>query len=115
MDVAILLLILHFIGDYLFQSRNMGNLKSRYNSWLTFHVVMYCVPLICMYPILGLNNTALFILMNGALHWIIDYFTSRIIKSLWESKKEYATFSMMGLDQLLHYISLFATYMYLTS
>ena len=40
--------------------------------------------------------------VNGILHYGIDYYTSKVNKYYWEKKQMRNFFLMIGLDQLLH-------------
>lgn len=101
---VILLLVLHFVSDFLLQSDWMAQNKSSSNKALGLHVLLYSIPFIIISPI--------FALINGVAHFITDYVTSRITKNLWEKKEVHWFFAVIGLDQLLHYIVLFATFYY---
>jgi hypothetical protein len=52
--------------------------------------------------------------INGVLHFITDYYTSKMTHYLWEEKRVRAFFHVIGLDQFIHYLCLFGTYYYLT-
>jgi len=55
------------------------------------------------------------ILLNGVLHWITDYCTSRWTSKLYKGNKFYgfpSFFSVIRLDQFLHYLALIISYTY---
>jgi hypothetical protein len=118
------LIIGHFIADFVLQDVDWANNKSTSNKALLKHTVMYslfwCFPLLLFwrdYP----DKILWFLPITFILHTVTDYITSRIVKKKFE-KKEYGThipnrggFTVIGLDQVLHYLQLFITYKLLTA
>jgi|SRR5690606_26793414 len=107
--MIILLLVIHFIADFVLQSDNMAQNKSKSNYWLTMHVLSYIACFIILLPIMGVS-VLYFILINFILHWIIDYVTSRMSSKLYKLNKRHEFFICIGFDQLLHAISLIVSY-----
>ena len=101
-EVILIILIVHFIGDFVFQLRSDAHAKSSNNLALLRHVGMYSVPLLIIGP--------LYAALNGILHFMTDYVTSRLSKSFWGKGKEKSFWTIIGLDQTLHMIALFGTY-----
>lgn len=111
-------LVLHFIGDFLLQSDWMALNKSKYNEALTAHVLVYSL----MFLPFGLHFWAI----TFALHWLTDWCTSRITSKLWfvvpagdegagwftydTGNKRHWFFVMIGLDQLIHALTLIWTF-----
>ena len=103
LQIIFTLLFLHWISDFIFQSDYVAKNKSKSNKILLQHIVTYTIPFILLIsPLYGL--------INGILHFGIDYFTSRLTGKLWAAGEVHWFFVIIGLDQLLHYISLFGTY-----
>lgn len=102
LKLLVLIIILHFIADFVLQSSWMAQNKSKNNLALFSHVLVYCVP----FMIIGFW----YAILNSILHGFIDYFTSRLTSKLWEEKKIHYFFVIIGLDQTLHFICLFTTY-----
>lgn len=102
MNSAILILTLHFIGDFLFQTDWMAKNKSKRNEVLLVHVLVYCLPLF----LLGWK----FALMSASLHFWVDFVTSRVTSKLWAKGKTHWFFVVIGFDQLLHAICLLKLY-----
>jgi len=50
-----------------------------------------------------------FALLNGAIHFVVDYNTSRVTSRLWQEKRVHDFFVVVGFDQLLHSITLLGT------
>jgi uncharacterized membrane protein HdeD (DUF308 family) len=106
---VIYILFLHWIFDIYFQSHDMAVNKSTSFKWLSVHSLIYsllaiviyiqlCCPIItCFYFMLYLFTT----------HFIIDGVTSKINSVLWKKNKMHDLFVVIGLDQLLHYTSIF--------
>jgi hypothetical protein len=119
-ELAAFLYILgcHYVADYVCQSRWMGDNKS--SSWeaLIVHVFTYTyVMLVMVAPAFAVLKIPVFLWIgwwatNGVLHLITDYITSRETKRLWEWDRKYATFCVMGADQLLHQWALGLTFLY---
>lgn len=85
---------LHFIGDFVMQTDGMAQNKSSSNRALTIHILVYSIPL-C---VLGLKFAA----VNAAIHWCVDYVTSRLTKDLWKRGKVHNFFVVIGCDQAIH-------------
>lgn len=75
MWTLLLLLVLHFIGDFLLQSDWVAVNKSKRNEVLTLHVLVYSL---CFLPF-GWK----FWLLTFYSHWATDWVTSRIASRLW--------------------------------
>jgi hypothetical protein len=103
LDVIILLLLLHFIGDYLLQTYDMMINKGKSNQWLLYHTSVYTLPFV---PFFGLE----FALINGILHGITDFFSSRMNNKLVNCKNPKWFYTNMAFDQMIHLITLFFTY-----
>jgi len=105
--VDLLILIwLHFIADFVLQTDEVAISKSKDNKILLLHVVIYSLPF--------LYFGWLFALINGALHFVTDYFTSRWTAKLWAEEKRHQFFVVIGFDQAIHITTLIITYHYFT-
>ena len=114
------IIVLHFIGDWLLQSRWMGNNKSKFNveGWQAWaiHTLTYTITMLAGISIFSYiydYNTFVsvvipqWVLLNGLLHGIQDKITSNITHKLFEQKKEHGFFTVIGFDGMLHYLTLF--------
>lgn len=77
------ILITHFVADFVFQTRKMGEGKSSSLYWLTVHVLTYTTVLGTMLswiliPRLGYFHFFGFVLLNGILHFITDFLSSKM-------------------------------------
>lgn len=107
MTIAEILLIvwLHFIGDFIFQSDEVAKRKSSENKVLFIHVVYYMVPFV----IFGV----VFWLVNFVFHFLTDYVSSRLTSRLYQAGERHWFFVVIGADQALHMTALFLSYVWL--
>ena len=92
---------LHFIGDFVLQSDWVAINKSKRNDVLAMHVLIYAMPLLWF----GWR----FALLNAALHFLTDWPTSRATSKLWQAGKRHWFFVVIGLDQAIHLTCLLVT------
>ena len=132
MLIALYIVIVHWIADFVFQAEDWANNKSTSNSHLFAHVITYStIWLIPACFLLGFErpnettewyvySTLLFFILTFLCHFITDYITSRIVKRRFEAKyygspiPNLGAFTVIGFDQVLHYAQLFLTYHFLT-
>lgn len=115
LQMIVTIVIAHWVADFIFQTDKMAQNKS--TDWLAlcFHVAVYTgvmtAIMLCFASFVGflVAPIAWWALGNGALHFCIDAVTSRIARHLWSSKMSHDFFVVIGLDQLLHTVCLFAT------
>lgn len=123
MQVSIVMLFVHWLADFKFQSNYMALGKSKAWKPLLLHTSVYSA---CFLP-WGIK----FALVTFLLHTLVDYYTSRITSKLWfiELGQQYATnlfdwakvdarkrhwfFTTIGFDQWLHALCLAITSKYL--
>ena len=85
---VILLLTFHYISDFLLQSREMGENKSKSIKWLSLHVFVYTTAMSFGFHILSgfcyspesILKVVNFFLITFSTHWITDFITSKISK-----------------------------------
>ncbi len=111
----LLLFVVHFFGDFVFQSSKMATGKSKSIKWLSIHVGVYgLVSLISLIILGSFYHNFLFgfywWITNVILHFVVDFFTSKITSRFWEQKNMRFFFVMIGFDQLLHAICLISTF-----
>ena len=111
MTIIYVLLVAHFLGDFVCQTDWMALNKSK--SWLAlaYHVGVYGIVLALF--VIAIIDTApmptLFVAVNQAVHFVQDAITSRINARLWQTNQRHWFFVGIGADQLLHYVTLFVT------
>ena len=107
------LLFVHWVADFVLQSHWMSVNKSKRVDALLLHATTYTgVLLVGAGAILGVHKIAsllLFVGVNGLLHLATDFVTSRITSRLWQQKREHDFFVLVGLDQLIHQVTLATT------
>ena len=126
------IIIIHFVADFIMQDERWALNKSKNWDALLMHTITYTSVWLVIALIIDVytNQTTndwyfdtldvqLFLLITFVCHTITDYFTSRIVSKKF-AKQEYGSpipnfgaFTIIGGDQVLHYIQLFATYYYL--
>lgn len=113
--ILIFLLVAHFIGDFILQSDQMAKNKSKSNMALFEHVIAYLLPFLLLMPFIlwTTQYVPLFCIVTGILHFLIDYVTSRINSNNYKQGKIHEFFIGVGADQLIHYICLIFTYLYI--
>lgn len=121
---VLVILAIHYVGDFIFQTEWQARNKSKNNAALTSHVGTYTmtwiVPMLIMFSTSAHVLTAFFlaILFAGitfVCHWTTDYFTSRINAKLWAKGNTHGFFVSLGFDQLLHFTQLLLTFVLLKS
>ena len=130
MDLLIIfgIIIGHWVSDFILQDEEWANNKSKNNLALIKHTSVYSsVMSIFVFTILiiqsggGPSDTywkcfLIFLPVTFILHTVTDYITSREVSYKFQ-KKHYGSaipnfggFTIIGLDQVLHYVQLFLTY-----
>lgn len=114
----IYLLFAHWVGDFVCQDQEWALNKSKSFIALLKHTLTYTIVLGLFFSPILKENIILFLLINFVAHTIIDYVTSKIVARRFENKylggviPNLGAFSVIGFDQVLHYIILFVTLQY---
>jgi len=98
----ILLVWMHFFGDFVCQINKMAMNKGSSLKWLTFHVFIYSLPLLWF----GWQ----YALLNFVLHWITDFITSKVSGHFNKVGNQRLFFGTIGFDQAIHMTCLYVTY-----
>lgn len=123
---CLMLIYAHYVADFICQSHNMATGKSTSNWWLSLHVITYMIvmliPCSMIFFFYGITFSGLayvsivnwqmilyYVLINGALHWATDYYTSRWSRSYFQVQDYHNGFNVVGLDQCIHYTCLILT------
>ena len=117
----IYLFLLHFIADFLMQSREMGQKKSTEFKWLFYHISIQFVIIfiggILIFP--SIYFSFIFSLSNAVIHAIIDWNIWKIYKYSYNARKvdkyyeDKWFYSFVGFDQFLHLSTLAFLYGFL--
>jgi len=101
MNKFLLIIWLHWIADFVMQSDTVATNKSK-NTWvLGLHCLTYSLPFV----LVGWK----FALLNGILHFPVDFVTSRLTSYYWSIENRHAFFVTIGFDQAVHVSILFAS------
>lgn len=119
----LIILFIHFLGDFVFQTQWQAENKSKSNLALLYHVSTYTAcwftPMLFLFYNNGFNLIGaiclsfVFCVISFICHFITDYFTSRLNSRLWADKRIHDFFVSIGWDQTMHFIQLFLTYILL--
>ncbi len=128
LPIVIQILFVHWYSDFVRQTDKMAKNKSTSWYWLSAHVLTYTALTawfwtvyhfgLLFLPEVGLPNFEYWPLMtyavlNGVLHFGVDAVTSRITSKLYKEGRIHDFFVIVGLYQLIHYICLFGTFVWM--
>lgn len=127
MAPLVLIFFLHFVGDFILQPYWMKIQKSRLPHIMYAHIVIYTLTMffgLCIFH--DALTSFYYSIVNGLIHLIIDFISSRIISGssrdlevregnepLYERVDMYYPIIFLGIDQLLHHISLIISWYYI--
>jgi hypothetical protein len=109
LSLVVLILMYHWVADFMFQSDWMARNKSSDDVPLVAHIGVYTFVFIWLGLLFAGIPGLVWALVNGVAHFFTDWATSRITSYLWKKKDVHSFFVVIGLDQLLHYVVLFYT------
>jgi hypothetical protein len=104
---------MHAAGDFLLQGSTLSKLKATKFYYLLAHVGIYTVFFIAVSPmLLGLTfmQGLIFSLVNGVLHLVVDFVTSRLKKKYWDLN-ETKYLAVVSFDHIIHIIILISSYL----
>lgn len=110
--IFFLILVVHFISDFIVQTDWQAKNKSSNWSALGYHVLTYSLTVsVLSIPVLTevWQFFALYTI-TGVCHFITDAITSRVVKKYFEAGNTRNGFIVIGLDQMFHYIQLILTF-----
>lgn len=93
--VILFILFIHWIADFVLQTRAQANGKSSSWTMLYSHVGVYTIILIVFFG-------PVYAVMNGVAHFAVDACSSRLTKYYYRKDKIHAFFVVIGFDQFLH-------------
>jgi hypothetical protein len=127
MHVIVLLLITHFIADFVLQSREMGKKKSSDPGYLAAHLAVQFVAFFLVAAFINPDRAVWFAMINMAIHGVIDWNLWRFYKAYaykaiknnpkhplltgnpsepWKYWEDHWFYTTIGFDQLLHMLTL---------
>jgi hypothetical protein len=114
------IIIIHWIADFVMQDEKWALGKSKNWKDLLSHTGMYSFSFWILINICSIGLpyywSFYFMLITFICHTITDYFTSRIVSKRFAKGymggpiPNFGAFSIIGFDQVLHYVQLFITY-----
>lgn len=131
MGIALAIVVIHFIADFIFQAEEWATNKSKSNIALFQHVGTYSLLwLFASCILLGIErpfestewyiyNALFFSVVTFIAHFATDYVTSRIVSKRFKDGyygspiPNLGAFTIIGLDQVLHYAQLFYTFKFI--
>lgn len=105
--LAIYVLFLHFLGDFICQSDWMALNKSKDWHALGVHVLVYTTVL--WLGMFKFEQAQGFAFLNGIIHFGVDAVTSRITSRLYKANQTHWFFVVIGFDQFIHSAVLLGT------
>ena len=118
--ILLTLFFAHFIGDFVFQSRDMAENKSKHLGTLMQHCFIVYLTLFLAAHFIGLETTVAikFALLNAVLHGLIDANIWKLCARRMKEKgqtfrywKDYWFYTTIGFDQFLHVSIMFLVLM----
>jgi hypothetical protein len=122
--VLIAIMFAHLLADFYFQTREMAEGKSSSLRILFSHALTYtyvmAVALVAMFSlaltvfdanisILLLPLLVPYAILNGVIHLVVDFFTSKISSIYYHNGNMKGFWLTIGTDQFIHTASLIAT------
>ena len=126
-SVIVILLTAHWVADFVLQKEEWARGKHNSITDLLSHTVYYSMIMffiVFVYQLITIKDLTtlrveyilLFWFITLVTHTLVDFITSKFAHKLLDKQQYYTTvpnlgfFSVIGLDQLIHYIILFLTY-----
>lgn len=105
------LLMVHWLADFVCQTHWQASNKSKRFDALARHISSYTAVLaVCSFWLFGVTyNTFYFAALNGTLHLATDFVTSRWSAHFYAKQDWHNFFVVIGLDQLIHQLTLAVT------
>jgi hypothetical protein len=107
------LLAVHWVADFVLQTHWQATNKSKRSDALAAHIATYYGALLVASCVIffgaPFSLILAFAVINGAAHFATDYVTSRITSRLWAQQRWHDFFVVVGLDQLIHHLTLIVT------
>lgn len=115
-SIFLYVLIVHWVADFVLQTHEQAINKATSAYYLNCHVLTY--SFVWLFAACGLfergNDIIIFTLFTYVSHFITDFFTSKASGYFFKIKQDYHNgFVVVGFDQIIHYVTLFGSYLYL--
>jgi hypothetical protein len=104
----VIILISHWVGDYLLQFNAIANHKSHSIRWLTLHVLIYTSVLFAgALFIFSWEEGLRYCAVNAILHFVTDLVTGKFSSKYKSNPRIF--YPIIGFDQLIHTVTLLLT------
>jgi len=124
MEIAVIVIVIigHWLADYIFQTNESIVDKGKDFVNVIHHVSQYTTVMTALMVILiafGVITTqSWFFIINFwiftfAFHLLVDYFSSKLTLRIKTEEFKFGYFSIISTDQMVHIVSLFLTISYL--
>lgn len=130
LTIIFTIIIVHWIADFVFQAEDWAINKSKNIGSLVMHTATYSamwfIPAgflfsfpcnVSIFEIcVDVPKVFAFVTVTFVAHTITDYFTSKIVSKRFADNyygspiPNFGAFTIIGFDQILHYVQLFLTY-----
>jgi len=124
LSIIVIILLFHWVADFVVQPRSMAENKSSVIEVLSMHCLIYTLFLtsgliLSMIAVLSyfslpitfnMNQLILFFSLIYLLHFITDYITSRLTKKYYMNGKIKKFWNTIGFDQWLHTSQIIVVY-----
>lgn len=97
----IILMVLHFLADFVLQSDYVATNKSENVEVLAIHSLIYGFIMSVIFAH-DLFILALVVILFTVSHFMVDFVSSRITKKFYIQGKRHEFFVTIGMDQLIH-------------
>jgi hypothetical protein len=115
LNIVFMILAVHWLADFKLQSHWMATNKSKSYLALHLHTGVYTLVWAIVVPFYtdsGVGYSA-FLLTTFTVHTFQDAITSRITSKLYAKGNFHWFFSVIGIDQFLHYVQLLLCWKYM--
>lgn len=111
-----IIIFTHWVADFILQDEKWALGKSKNLNDLLCHTIVYSgFWFLPMLYLIGLESSLMFVCITFLFHTLTDYFTSKIVSKKFANNHygsqipNLGAFTIIGFDQVLHYIQLFLT------
>ncbi|NKI30461.1 DUF3307 domain-containing protein [Croceivirga thetidis] len=106
----LIILLGHWVGDFVLQTSSMANEKGHSIKWLLLHVLLYTITLLVTASLVFSWQIAFgYTVISALLHLVTDFFTSKLAARFADKPRIF--YPILGFDQLLHVACLYWAYL----